>query len=158
MAIVGGLDGPCGKRKGTYEVGTTLDGLSPYGAMDMSGNVWEWVADAFETYGKVEATDPFVPPRGNARGVIRGGSWDYSAIVAKTSVRLPMGPRLGAAEHRVPLRALKRAAAPRGPAAPVAPASIRTRAKAAAARCPFHRVGAPLPPGQKPLQTTPVTC
>jgi formylglycine-generating enzyme required for sulfatase activity/serine/threonine protein kinase len=90
MAIVGGLDGPCGKRKGTYEVGTTLDGLSPYGAMDMSGNVWEWVADAFETYGKVEATDPFVPPRGNARGVIRGGSWDYSAIVAKTSVRLPM--------------------------------------------------------------------
>jgi formylglycine-generating enzyme required for sulfatase activity/tRNA A-37 threonylcarbamoyl transferase component Bud32 len=90
QAIVGGLEGPCGKRKGTYDVGTTIDGASPSGALDMAGNVWEWVADGFDTYPNEDVVDPFVPPRGSARGIVRGGSWDYSAFAAKTVIRLPI--------------------------------------------------------------------
>jgi len=55
----------------------------------MAGNVWEWVADGFETYPKEDAVDPFVPARG-AKGIVRGGSWDYSAIGAKSVTRLPI--------------------------------------------------------------------
>jgi formylglycine-generating enzyme required for sulfatase activity len=91
QAVVGGLEGACGKRKGTYDVATTIDGTSPYGAFDMAGNVWEWVGDVFDPYSKDAAVDPFVPPRvPGARGVIRGGSWDYSALAAKSTIRLPM--------------------------------------------------------------------
>lgn len=90
QAIVGGLEGPCGSRIGTYEVETTVDGVSPSGAFDMAGNVWEWVADAFDTYPKERVVDPFLPPRPGTRGILRGGSWDYSGTAAKTSMRLPI--------------------------------------------------------------------
>jgi formylglycine-generating enzyme required for sulfatase activity len=89
QAIVGGLEGPCGKRRGTYDVGTTIDGASSFGALDMAGNVWEWVADGFESYPKEDAVDPFVPPRGG-KGIVRGGSWDYSPAGAKSTTRLPI--------------------------------------------------------------------
>ncbi len=88
-AITGGAEGPCGARKGTYEVATTIDGKSPFGLYDMSGNVWEWVADDFYDYGKDEQVDPILPPR-SQKGVVRGGSWDYSANAAETFSRLPM--------------------------------------------------------------------
>jgi eukaryotic-like serine/threonine-protein kinase len=88
-AITGGAEGPCGARKGTYEVATTVDGKSPFGLFDMAGNVWEWVADDFYDYGKDEVVDPILPPR-TAKGVIRGGSWDYSAAAAKTYSRMSL--------------------------------------------------------------------
>ncbi len=90
QAVVGGLDGPCGLRKGTYEVATTVDGVSPSGAFDMAGNVWEWVGDAFEAYPHERVVDPFLPPRVNTKGVLRGGSWDYSSLAAKAYTRLPI--------------------------------------------------------------------
>jgi formylglycine-generating enzyme required for sulfatase activity len=88
-AITGGAEGPCGARKGTYEVATTIDGKSPFGLYDMVGNVWEWVADDFYEYGKDELVDPILPPR-SSKGVIRGGSWDYNANASKTYARYPM--------------------------------------------------------------------
>jgi eukaryotic-like serine/threonine-protein kinase len=88
MAIVGGVSGACA-RKGTWEVGTTADGRSPFGAYDMSGNVWEWVVDGYESYPTSDVTDPVVPGTG-LRAVLRGGSWDYSMGAARTTSRLAL--------------------------------------------------------------------
>ena len=57
-------------------VGSYLDGASPYGVLDMSGNVWEWVADYYteDYYGKAAGANPQGPSSGEGR-VMRGGSW-----------------------------------------------------------------------------------
>jgi LysM repeat protein len=70
-----------GRKVGdTTEVGRYPDGASPYGALDMAGNVAEWVADWYsDTY---YAGSPLSNPLGPAAGqyrVRRGGSYsDYN--------------------------------------------------------------------------------
>lgn len=60
----------------TAPVGSFEKGKSFYGAYDMAGNVWEWVADWYsENYYSVS---PYKNPQGPDKGskrVIRGGSW-----------------------------------------------------------------------------------
>ena len=61
----------------TAEVGQYPQGASPSGALDMIGNVWEWVADEITLYPGSSATLP-APPE-NAVGalrIIRGGAYD----------------------------------------------------------------------------------
>jgi formylglycine-generating enzyme required for sulfatase activity len=93
MAILSGVTGACADRKGTWEIGTTADGKSAFGALDMAGNVWEWVADGYDTYPSAGdagvITDPKIPMPPYGRGILRGGSWDYYVTSAKVTYRLP---------------------------------------------------------------------
>jgi formylglycine-generating enzyme required for sulfatase activity len=60
----------------TAPVGSYLAGASWCGALDMAGNVWEWVADWYS--GDYYADSPDSNPTGPASGTIRtlrGGSW-----------------------------------------------------------------------------------
>ncbi|MDR3575748.1 MAG: SUMF1/EgtB/PvdO family nonheme iron enzyme [Anaerolineaceae bacterium] len=60
----------------TTRVGSYPKGASPYGALDMAGNVWEWVQDWYsETYYQDSPTNnPTGPLSAPYRG-LRGGSW-----------------------------------------------------------------------------------
>ena len=63
----------------TTAVGQYPKGASPYGALDMAGNVSEWVADWFSDtyYQSSPSSNPIGPDTGTDR-VVRGGSW-YTA-------------------------------------------------------------------------------
>jgi serine/threonine-protein kinase len=78
----------------TQEVGNHPDGASPYGALDMAGNVWEFVNDWYgETYySQSPASNPPGPVSGDGNyGVLRGGGWDASADFLRTAYRLDDG-------------------------------------------------------------------
>jgi formylglycine-generating enzyme required for sulfatase activity len=62
------------KRGGTTPVGSYPGGASPYGLLDMSGNVWEWVSSSFEPY-PYDAADGREDPETGAPRVLRGGSY-----------------------------------------------------------------------------------
>jgi formylglycine-generating enzyme required for sulfatase activity len=68
---------------GSYEAGKSL-----YGAYDMAGNVWEWVADRYVAnyYRRSPARNPRGPTSGT-QVVLRGGSWLYAAPSFRTTER-----------------------------------------------------------------------
>jgi formylglycine-generating enzyme required for sulfatase activity len=72
----------------TAPVGSYPGGASWCGALDMAGNVWEWVADWYdaEYYDHSPAKNPLGPSSGEGRG-IRGGSWGQDANSARCANR-----------------------------------------------------------------------
>ncbi len=77
----------------TVEVGSYPSGASPYGVMDMAGNVWEWVNDWYS--GGYYRVSPHANPPGPESGrhrVRRGGSWlnpEGDMRVAERSLKPP---------------------------------------------------------------------
>jgi len=64
----------------TAKVGSYPAGASPFGILDMAGNVWEWVADYYDPnyYGGSPSQNPTGPSVAVGQGlrrVLRGGSW-----------------------------------------------------------------------------------
>ena len=77
-------------------VGTHPTGASPYGAYDMAGNVWEWVADRYSDtyYRRSPDRNPKGPAVGSRR-VVKGGSWLNPEMLARCSTRIGQYPAIG---------------------------------------------------------------
>ena len=82
----------------TTEVGIYPNGASPYGALDMAGNVWEWVNDWFapDYYRNSPESNPPGPSTGRTH-VLRGGSWNLNDDLVRSTYRgtHPSEPNLG---------------------------------------------------------------
>ncbi|MFQ5595966.1 MAG: formylglycine-generating enzyme family protein, partial [Anaerolineae bacterium] len=68
----------------TTPVGSYQHGVSPYGAYDMAGNVWEWVADWYQAYAGSDYRSEFF---GEKYKVVRGGSWNHPHRDARSAAR-----------------------------------------------------------------------
>jgi hypothetical protein len=82
-------------RANTYEselqrstaVGVYPHGVSPVGAMDMSGNLWEWCINEYDKPKRTEVS-------GKKARALRGGSWDDLQDFARCALRLNYHPDL----------------------------------------------------------------
>ncbi|MBK7781121.1 MAG: SUMF1/EgtB/PvdO family nonheme iron enzyme [Ardenticatenia bacterium] len=72
-------------RVRTTAVGSYPQGASPFGALDMAGNVWEWTLTEYEGQNASDLTND--RPR-----VLRGGSWGNHPANARASVRFNSHP------------------------------------------------------------------
>jgi formylglycine-generating enzyme required for sulfatase activity len=90
-AVYGGVIGHGGKPAAA---GTTPGDCSPFGILDMAGNVLEWCEDWFAPYPPGTLV-PQLNPRGAAQGacrVLRGGCWSYEARALRATERLQQPP------------------------------------------------------------------
>jgi formylglycine-generating enzyme required for sulfatase activity len=77
----------------TTPVGSYPAGASPYGALDMAGNLWEWVADWYSNvaYASALAADP-PGPAPQIFHDYRGGSWNNTADWVRAAMRVNDDP------------------------------------------------------------------
>jgi formylglycine-generating enzyme required for sulfatase activity len=85
----------------TAPVGSFPQGASPYGVMDMAGNVWEWCSDWYNYYQKSPSRNPTGPSSGSYR-VIRGGSFALDYGYCRTTSRDLYFP-----EHESPINGFR---------------------------------------------------
>jgi formylglycine-generating enzyme required for sulfatase activity len=74
--------------------------MSPYGALNMSGNLSEWVADWYDA--DYYATAPNINPQGPLTGthrVMRGGSWTSSMRYIRAASRRAANPAFACLFH-----------------------------------------------------------
>jgi formylglycine-generating enzyme required for sulfatase activity len=80
----------------TTPVGVYAGGVSPYGAYDCAGNVWEWCATQWGKrypYDVKEDEWTEIYLQGDAARVLRGGSWGLYQNVARCAFRSRSYPR-----------------------------------------------------------------
>jgi sulfatase modifying factor 1 len=78
-----------GKQAQTTPVEAYPAGGSPYGVLDMAGNVWEWTADWYQGYpGTTYTSGDF----GQKYRVLRGGGWSRDRSSARVSIRYRYHP------------------------------------------------------------------
>jgi eukaryotic-like serine/threonine-protein kinase len=72
----------------TTAVGSYPSSASPYGALDMAGNVWEWVGDWYCADCSVDFSylNPTGPDSGQTRS-LRGGSWSSKTKLVQSAYR-----------------------------------------------------------------------
>jgi len=87
LAQLGGCSGA------TMPVGSLPDGASWWDALDMAGNVWEWVNDWFGEYQSTAQNNPTGPETGEYR-VLRGGSWHLNAYFIRSALRVGNQPHI----------------------------------------------------------------
>jgi formylglycine-generating enzyme required for sulfatase activity len=86
---------------GTSPVGSFPSGQSPYGCLDMAGNVWEWCRDWYDPGYWLHApgADPVGAERGQFR-VLRGGSWNNdNPTIFRAAGRFSFAPSAGYASY-----------------------------------------------------------
>ena len=100
---------PADRSSDTNAVGTHLPGASPYGVLDMAGNVQEWVSDWYSAtyYSSSPASNPPGPASGSSR-VVRGGYWNDPGSALKTFVRFRIDPSMS--DHYTGFRCARDAA------------------------------------------------
>ena len=82
-------------------VGSYPAGASPYGALDMAGNVWEWTADwyAEDYYSLSSSKNPLGAETGELR-VLKGDSWwGSNPYIGSMSSRFPAYPDEGSDDY-----------------------------------------------------------
>jgi serine/threonine-protein kinase len=82
-------------------IGSYPAGASPYGALDMAGNVWEWVSDWFDPayYLDSPRDNPVGPPSSPAgQHSVRGGSFLSNARNVRVAYRYGYSPTTAAAD------------------------------------------------------------
>lgn len=77
----------------TSPVGSFPSGVSPYGAYDMFGNVWEWCNNWYgrDYYGSSPTSNPTGPSSGSSR-VLRGGGWYNGGFSCRYCIRFSDPP------------------------------------------------------------------
>ena len=98
------------RANANYTVGDTSPvnrypmGASPYGVLDMAGNVFEWTSSLYRPYPgntankarffayRVDATGALHPVAGKSYYVLRGGSWKSDQYSARVTARNPTWP------------------------------------------------------------------
>jgi hypothetical protein len=75
-----------GYTAGTAAVGSYAGDVSPYGVLDMGGNVWEWTSSLYRPY-PYDPADGREDPLAQGARVNRGGSWYYGAWYVRTTYR-----------------------------------------------------------------------
>jgi len=74
-------------------IGSFPAGASWCGALDLSGNVWEWCSDWYDEdyYESSSGRDPSGPSSGESR-VVRGGGWSINADLCRSAYRFWLTP------------------------------------------------------------------
>lgn len=80
-------------EKTLMPVGSYEAGKSPFGAYDMAGNVWEWVADWYDPlyYEKSPAVNPKGPDAGTYK-VLRSSGWSVETPLVRIFTRVKSDP------------------------------------------------------------------